>query len=133
MIMQKISLVVVLCLALAGCGSAVGAGQELDTKSEYSVLQGLEFDYRYRKQDQPYILERNALSSGYDLIGLPKADSENGYVWLIANPSSEPAVKKVPSDVEFLIGKDALAAIEQSVRLTPAVRSYLLARVRHKH
>lgn len=133
MMMRKIPFVFALASVLAGCGGETDAGKELETKSEYSVLQGFEFDYRQRKQEQPYVIEKNALSSGYNLIGLPKADSENGYVWLIANPSSEPAIKQIPSNVDFSISKDALAAIEQSVQLTPAVQSYLVAHAGPKH
>ncbi|MEE7545957.1 hypothetical protein HF319_01885 [Xanthomonas sp. Kuri4-1] len=133
MIMQNIPVVLVLALALAGCLSETNAGRELEAKSEYSVLQSFEFDYRERKQERNYIIEKNALSSGYDLIGLPKANVDHGYVWLIANPSSEPAIKKMPSDDVFSVNKDALAAIKQSVQLPPAMEAYLAENVeRHR-
>lgn len=129
--MQKFSLIFATILALAGtaCGRNPDADRELSTKSEYSVLQAFEFDYRQREQEQPYLIEKNALSSDYDLIGLPIAGSERGYVWLIANPSGAPAIKQIPSKADFAISRDVLDAIEKSAQLSPAVRSYLLAHV----
>ncbi len=127
--MMMRTIILSLILMLAGCGNGNDAGKELEAKSEYSVLQGLEYDYRQREQDKPYVVEKNAFSSGYDLIGVPKGGSKQGYVWLIANPSSAPAIKQMPKEADFSINKDDFAAIEKSALLTPAVRSYLAAHV----
>lgn len=134
MTMQRILFVFPLVLAFAGtgCGGKPDAGGELNTKSEYSVLQSFEFDYRQRTHALPYVIGKNALSSGYDVIGLPRTDGERGYVWLIANPSGAPAIKQMPSGVDFSISSDTLAVIEKSAQLDSEVRSYLAAHIHNQ-
>ena len=129
--MRCVACVFALTLVLvdAGCGNGSDSGGELDAKSEYSVLQNFEFDYRATKQERSFFVIRNALSSGYDVIGLPRANSERGYVWVIANPSSMPAVKQIPSEAGFSIDLKTLVAIEKLVRLNPTVRSYLVVHI----
>jgi hypothetical protein len=114
-------LLVLLAIAAVGCDRDT----ELDSKAEYSTLQSLEFDYRSSENSKPYVVVNRALGSKYDVLGLPRKGQSHGYVWLIANPDSQPDIKKIPADVEFVLRKGSLAELEKSIRMSPAVRDYL--------
>ena len=76
-----------LALLAASCG-----GQEsLGNKSEWSALQGVEYDHRHALASQPVIL---AISS-YRVAGFPRTDSP-GYVWVLLNPEHAPYYKQLP-------------------------------------
>ena len=126
---MKTPLAALLALFLAGCGADLRSGDELDSKVEYSVLQGLEIDYRLRENSLPYVISKDAMGSGFDVIGLPRKGGNQGYVWLIANPGSEPVIKQMPSDADFLIDRDVLVVLDDAVRLDSAVRAYLSTRI----
>lgn len=114
-------LLMLLAIVAVGCDRDT----ELDSKAEYSALQSLEFDYRSSEHSKPYIVVNRALGSKYDVLGLPQKGKNRGYVWLIANPDSQPDIKKIPADVEFVLHKGSLAELEKSVQISPAVRDYL--------
>lgn len=119
-------LVIALVAAASGC-SRTG---ELDSKEEYSTLQYFEAEYRTSENAKPYIAVKDALGSKYDVFGLPQQGKERGYVWFIANPGSQPAVKRMPDDAMFVLSEDTLSSLEKSVRLSPMVREYLKTQVR---
>lgn len=127
MIMRNILYAAIFAMTLvcAGCNSEPQGEQEVQSKAEYSVLQSLEFDYRQHSHSKPYIVEKAALGSEFDVIGFPRSGSDKGYVWLIANPDSRPLVKQMPADVDFSISRGELANVEDSTRLAPAVKAYL--------
>lgn len=110
---------------VTGCGSNFSSSDELDSKAEYSTLQYFELEHRSSKNSKPFIAIKRALDSEYDVIGLPQKGKAEGYVWLIANPGKQTEIIKIPTGTDFVIKRDGLLALQESVRMTPAVRDYL--------
>lgn len=125
-----LTLAFALALPLTACQDDDSPGaNELASKTEYSVLQSYEYRNRDRAQSQPYMVIKNGLGSEFDVLGLPRKDRERGYVWFIANPSGAPLIKQMPGNVEFVVNKDSLAAIEAAARLSPDVKAHLSERL----
>lgn len=125
--MRKI-LKYLLIFGLSGilCSNCVSSEQnELDTKSEYSVLQYYEFEYRNHPNSKKLIIKKSALNTKYNVFGLPKANSKKGYVWIIANPDSDTQVKVMPSDITFLMNDKTMLILEKKIVLAPDVNKFL--------
>lgn len=105
---------------LIGCKKGASQDNELASKNEYSVLQSYEYKYREESNATPYIIEKNALSSGADVIGLPVKGRTEGYVWLIASPNSTSSVLVLPADTSFEVNSSTLQSLEKSVTMSPA-------------
>jgi hypothetical protein len=118
---------VVCTFVVAACdfGASDNSG-ELDSKSQYSVLQAYEFDYRGKEHSQPVIAVPGALGTKYDVIGFPKKSGSVGYVWFIANGSPRQPVMRMPSDGQFLVDRSALDAARKVVRVSYELDQYLL-------
>ena len=97
---------------------------ELAQKREWSVLQGLEYEYRY-KVNNSIVVIRQAKGTEYDALGLPLADRNIGYAWILANPSSDPRVKLMPTDARVRLSQNDLKRIRNGLNIDRAVLSFL--------
>lgn len=99
------------------------------TKSEYSILQGVESQERSRVHASMPLVRKLALGSEYDAVGPPSKGSDHGYVWIIAKSDTLPEVKVLPEDAAFTVTASQLADIAQQVPLSKEVQELLSARV----
>jgi len=125
-----------LSVLLAGCdstspppGTALEKASEISNLRDWSVLRGVENTHRLEDTRKPFLIIERANGSNLNVVGLPTTDS-TGYVWIIANPTSEPAVKQMPSTSAFSLTQDQYDNISAKVQLHPEVAAFLRARVR---
>ena len=107
----------IITLFVASCGGP----DSLGSKSEWSVLQGLEYDHRSSVASEPLIRS----VSGYRAAGLPRADGP-GLVWVLLNPSHAPLYKQLPEG-SYRLSEAQLRALRVS---QPEVLAELRAHVR---
>jgi hypothetical protein len=97
-------------------------GGELAQAREWSVLQGVELSHRGQRRDSRVLIVQNALGSDFDVIGIPRAHVEDGYLWTIANPSSKPLVKSLPQAADGVVSPEDL----QIIKALPFVQDEVL-------
>jgi hypothetical protein len=124
-------------LLLVGCdptpsppGTTLEKASELSNLREWSVLQGVEHMHRLEEARKPFLIIEQANGSNLNVVGLPIVEQSMGYVWIIANPTSEPAVKRMPSTSGFSLTQEQYDTISRKVQLHPEVAAYLRAHVR---
>lgn len=126
----KIALVLIVmvagCILLLRAAVLHFADGELGAAHEYSVLQGYEFRGRDMAHDSSFIIKARDEDTNADVLGLPRLDTEKGYVWFITNPQTTPKVKLIPEGAPFSITDDDLIEVKQRLELMPEVEHYLL-------
>ena len=95
--------------------------ESMGNKSEWAVLQGVEYDHRSILLSAPMVLTID----DYRLAGLPKANG-SGAVWVLLNPKHEPLYKQLPQD-PYRLSAAQLAALNVS---DPSVLAELRTHVR---
>lgn len=109
-------------IAVAACLLASCSGPDsIGNKSEWSALQGVEYEYRSMSRSAPLVLT----VSDYQMVGLP-ATSRSGLVWVLLNPKNEPLYKQLPQG-PYHLSASQLAALNVT---EPAVLAGLRAHVR---
>lgn len=108
------------------------SASELSGKEEWSVLQAVELTYRKGSINEPYVILKAAKNSRFTVIGVAAAKNRTGeYVWIIANPVSEPPVKQLPKDVEFSLTQrdyhDVIATASPHAHVAAFLRSRVIA------
>ena len=91
------------------------------SKSEWSVLQGVEYSHRSEPLSAPLTIE----VSGHRVLGLPRNDKP-GSIWILLDPKHVPLYKQLPEG-SYSLSKPQLAALQ--VR-EPAVLAQLQKHVR---
>lgn len=102
---------------------------EAVNKTEYSVLQYFEHEYRDAKHDKPYMVFKRALNTELTVLAFPVSDKPVGYVVMLARAKGMPKIK-VMTDVEFTVTKDAYTALKAETALSNEVAQFIAARVR---
>ena len=110
-------------LLLTACNSAdPNARETVGEKSEWSVLQSIEFSERGKLKAQPALFSIQS----YDLLVVPGLEKQN--IWIMLNPTSPPYYKQMPegqfslprSYVEQLIRQKKLGYTVEQVLLSSA-------------
>jgi hypothetical protein len=78
------------------------------SKSEWSVLQGVEYDHRNTPVSSPVVLA----VSGYRVAGLPRSDGP-GSVWVLLDPHQAPYYKQLPGG-SYRLSSSQLATLSVS-------------------
>ena len=126
---MKSLLLMAVMLLVAACHSDNSQPSELDTKSAYSVLQSYEFKWRDKSHSSGIVVVRSALATKFDIVGLPIAGQDKGFVWLVLNPMKPDEQRqfvRVPADMPIVVTDADLKSIEERVELSPQARSALL-------
>jgi hypothetical protein len=86
---------------------ALSLYREMKSKSEWGILQGIEFSHRLGTEDSTVVF---ASSNGYDAIGIRSDSMPSLYppprfprVWLLASPEYGQKVKKIPLESNYAI------------------------------
>ncbi len=102
--------------------TTVSAG--LMQEHEMSVVQALEWQYR-NKSNATMPLIQHVDRSDSIAVGLPIKGQNQGYVWVLANPTTEPKLKIFPEHVDFRLTESQLEFIVVTTPLDASVRSFL--------
>lgn len=94
---------------------------ELDQQRGWSVLQGMEFANRRASCAHARVLP-NARCTEFGVAGLPP---QEGFVWMVLNPASEPSIKRIPSGGDMRISRAQLARIKEQAPLDEEEHRYL--------
>ena len=127
MTLKAFLLALALMTLVGGC-DADSANGELSDKSEYSVLQRYEYEYREVKQDLPFMIFKHALKTNLTVLAFPVRDKPVGYVVIIARSNGVSKVKAMDG-VEFKVSKLAYAAVKSEADISPEVDNFIKARI----
>jgi len=125
MIKQFLMLVL---LVVSGCGMQ-DMGNEFANKTEYSILQSYEYEYREVKNDKPYMIFKNALKTDFTVVAFPIRDKPKGYVVLLAQTEGSPKVKFSP-DVDFVVTQSTFAEVKATTPLSKEVEQFIATHLR---
>ena len=114
--LQRIALIA-LALAATACSGPESPGN----KSEWSVLQGVEYEHRGKPVQAPLVLN----VSRHRVVGLPRTDAP-GLIWVLLTPEHDPLYKQLPEG-QFTLTSAQLAELSVS---EPTVLAKLQAHVR---
>ena len=116
-------------LPLFGGRGLSSLNNEEVNKSEYSVLQYYEYEYREAKHDNPYMIFKRALNTELTVLAFPIKEKPVGYVVMLARAEGVPKIK-IMTEVDFTVTKNAYAAVKAETALSKEVDEFLVARVR---
>ena len=123
---MKHTCLVLLLAALAACSGPESPG----SKAEYSILQGIEYEYRNQTFSGPEIIT----VQGYELLSLPATDLPSlpiskGRTWVMLKAEHAPYWKQIPQTQAFSIPQSLLEELVRAKRVSPQVEKVLLAHV----
>ena len=121
------NLLIVLVLLVFGC-DAKEMNNDSINKSEYSILQSYEFEYREASNDKPYMVFKNALNTDVTVVAFPINQRKVGYVVLIANSKGTPKIKAMP-DVDFVVTQSAYESVKAEASLSKDVDHFIASHV----
>ena len=121
--MQNSWQLIALFTALAGCTGSSEDRESFGGKSEWSILQGVEYDTRGSAVASP--VERTI--GQYKLVGLPSMDGKRT-IWVMLNPQHPPLYKQMP-DGGYRISRTHLDSITHARSATPEVLAVLASHV----
>lgn len=123
-------LLLLILMFLSGCDYDYQKMEnEFANKTEYSILQYYENTYRNAEQDKPYMLFEHALNSDYTVVAFPISDKPKGYIAILGKAEGVPKVK-ISIEANFVVTKDAYAAVKAKVSLSKEVEQFISAHVR---
>jgi hypothetical protein len=108
-------------ISLCGC-SDPEARETFGEKTEWSVLQSIEFEKRAVPISEPLLLVVN----GYEVLGVRSSRGEN--VWVLLKPAAPPFYKQMPQG-NYEVPKRLLARLRREHRLSYTVEQVLESRV----
>ena len=110
-----------------GCDSQE-MNNELMNKSEYSILQSYEYNYREAINDTPYLVFKHALKTDSTVVAFPIKGKKKGYVVLIADSKGKPKIKAMP-DVDFVVTQSAYNTVKGEVSLSDDVDNFIKSHI----
>jgi len=115
-------------LVLIGGCDIDGVINESANKTEYSILEHYEYEFRNSEQEKPYMFFEHALGSKYTVVAFPIKHRVKGYVVILAQAEGVPKVK-VLSKVEFKVTKEAYTSLKREVHLSKEVDQFIFAHI----
>ena len=127
--MLKVFVFIVLVL-INGC-NAQAKNDEMSNKTEYSILQSYEYDYREAKNDIPYMIFKKALNTDATVIAFPIKNVQKGYVVILAKSKGTQAVKVMPN-TDFVVTQEAYTEVRKQVDLSEDVDMFISAHIKRE-
>ena len=97
------------------------------SKTEYSILQSYEYQYRETSNDMPYLVLNHA--SDATVIAFPIKGKSQGYVVILAKSKGKPEVKMMP-DADFIVTQAVYMAVKEEISLSTEVDRFIAEHVR---
>jgi hypothetical protein len=120
---MKVKFIILIFVTLiAACSNGDGR-ESFGDKAEWSILQGIEFDYRNKQIDMP----RQITAHGYEILGVKHLDGK-GYIWIMLWPKSAPFYKQIP-DGNYMLQKSLLDNLVKNNKVSSTVEGALRSHV----
>lgn len=119
-------LLAVLVATLGACSGPESPG----SKSEYSVLQAVE----YQNRDKPISVPELTTIQGYELLalpasGIPSPPIHQGRTWIMLKAQHEPLWKQIPQTEAYTVPQSLLDELVREKRVSPVAEQILRAHV----
>lgn len=114
-------------LIVSGC-DIQGMNNEFANKTEYSILEACESEYRDVKNDEPYMVLKNALQTDKTVLAFPIRGKETGYVVMLAQAEGIPKDKAMP-ETDFVVTQRAFTEIKATTPLSKEIVLFIAAHV----
>lgn len=125
----RLIFVSILC-ALASCNSGEKERDELAGKSEYSILQKYEYDFRNEPGLGKIVYRTDPDLPMATVIGIKISGEGNRYVAIASHSKTRPLVKMVPDDGIFQIDNNQYSEILKRANPSRHVAEFLRKHVR---
>lgn len=112
---------------VSGC-DIQGMNNEFANKTEYSILQSYEYEYRDVKNDEPYMVLKNALQTDKTVLAFPIRGKATGYVVMLAQAEGIPKDKAMP-ETDFVVTQRAFTEIKATTLLSKEIEQFIAAHV----
>lgn len=123
MALHRIFVAIIICFIAACSGGGTESRETFGEKTEWAVLQGVEFEHRDPIITDPVFL----FFEEYEVMGVRGANDEN--VWVMLKPSSPPYYKQMPASGNFTVSKTLVESLRRESRLSYTVEHVLLSHV----
>jgi len=118
--LSLITVIVLQSLVLAGCWRAnADEFDELGSKSDYSVLQHFEFEWRGKTISEPQLEKLGDA----EVLGVP-ALAGHGTVWILLKPNGSPFYKQ-SIDANYVVQKALVERLLAEDRVSPTIAAVL--------
>lgn len=112
---------------VSGC-DIQGMNNEFANKTEYSILEACESTYQDVKNDEPYMVLKNALQSDKTVLAFPIRGKATGYVVMLAQAEGIPKDKAMP-ETDFVVTQRAFTEIKATTPLSKEIAQFIAAHV----
>ena len=106
-----------------------GSSGESTDATEFSVLQSLEYDYRTKNHDLPFIVFKKALGTNSTVVAFPISNEPQGYVVILAQAEGKENVKSMPS-ADFKVTSSSYAAVKSQVNFSKEVDQFIVEHIK---
>lgn len=114
---------------VSGC-DIQGMNNEFANKTEYSILQACESTYQDVKNDEPYMVLKNALQTDKTVLAFPIRGKATGYVMMLAQAEGIPKDKVMSPEEDFVVTQRAFTEIKATTLLSKEIEQFIAAHVK---
>lgn len=118
----------VVLLITSGCDMQA-IKNESTNKTEYSILESYEYEYREIENDVPYTIVKNALKTNATVLAFPIRGKAQGYVVMLAEAEGVPKDKALP-ETDFVVTQSAFTEVKAATGLSKEVEHLIATHVR---
>lgn len=115
--------ILIFIMIVVGCDMQ-DDNREITNKSDYSILQSYEYDYRGANNDKPYMVFDHALGTNRTVVAFPIKNKHVGYVIIIANPTVSSTVKYMP-EADFVVTQDVFQTVKSQVSFSEGTEKFI--------
>ena len=120
--MQKFAILLAL-IAVSGCSTADSGTESFGSKSDWSALQGLEYENRNKTLAAPV---RKTVGDS-KILGVPSSDGKK-IIWILLNPQASPFYKQMPHG-NYSISQSQFDEITHDKSASPTVLEVLASHI----
>ncbi len=126
--MKLNQLLVCVLLVVSGC-DIQGMKNEYANKYEYSLLEACYSRYKDVKNDEPYMVLKNALQTDKTVLAFPIRGKATGYVMMLAQAEGIPKDKGLSPKEDFVVTQKAFAEIKATTPLSQEIVQFIEAHI----
>ncbi len=126
--MSRKLMILIFIMIIVGCDRQ-DTNKEIINKSDYSILQSYEYDYRNANNDESYMIFHHALGTNRTVVAFPIKNKNVGYVVIIANPIVSTTVKYMPES-DFIVTENVFQKVKSQVSFSKETEKFISAKIR---